>query len=351
MLRRLSKMSLLKSSSMFDAMFPVLSLGSIMGITPFKLMIKPGQSKMLLSIPYSILNILHLFIFFYCYIYVIVFETISFIYNNAPLFKYTEMSQIYIGFLTMTAIHVLKFFNRDNLANHFEFAETLREIFHNLGTKRIYTHLKLKLYIAVVLQFALCAFLLGLNIMGAARLRPHERFPVLVVVVWPTCVIAMAQFITSSFIYCTKTNLLTLNGEICKIQSKPHGIPAVPTTSIQLYPKTKISLPLQTMKHDVLEKLDLIWKAYVRICEMSNNLNDYFYWMILAILVLSFINTLFNVFYFLCILAYANKRFLHMYEIYCIRLAKCLVNAVNMYFLSVMCNVCETEVSFIIFFK
>lgn len=337
-------MCLLKSNSLFDAMFPVLSLSSIVGITPFDIVVKTGQSKTLLSIPLMIVNISCMIIYMYCTISIVLLANVGFIYHHAKIFIYTEVSQIYASLLTMTAIHILKFFNRDNFANHFEIAEKLREIFHNLGRRRIYTNLKLKFYIASTLQIAFCAFLLGLNLTGAANLQPDERFPVIVVMVWPSYTIAIAQIITSSFVHSTKINIQILNEEICKIQSIPR-IPTLSITSIQLYPKKRISLSLQTTNHEVIEKLDLIWKAYVNICKMSSNLNDYFCWLILAFLFLSFINTLFNVFYFLCILAYSTKLYAHLNIVYFIRATKCLVNAVNMFFLSVVVNTCETEAS------
>lgn len=335
--------SFLKSNSIFDAMSPVLSFGGILGITPFKIKINSSEPKTILSIPYSIINAVLLVFYYYSTISLLKLGEISFVLKNSQMFMYSEMFQIYSGSLIVALIHALKYYNRDSLAIYFEIAGQLHDFFPNLGNKRNYRRLKIKLYIASVLQFIFCICALGVTILAVQSLPDNEQLPALIGMFWPSFTTGMAQFTVSSFVYITFFNLRTLNEEFSELLPGPQLGTAI---SNIYYTEKKYSLHLQIRKQRIVfEKLELIWKAYESICKSTCKLDDYYSIIVLAIITLSFINCVFNTFFTFFVINYAHKS-IYVYEIFFLRLVKCLMSGKNIFILAILCNVCEKEASF-----
>lgn len=334
-----------KSSSTFDAMAPVIYLGGLLGMTPFTYKFSSVKPKIIISLPFSITSLTLLSIYFYYIIVFSNFSDISYLKYLPPVFKYSENTQIYCGFFAIVTIHIMKYWNRDYLAKHFEITEKLDEMFKDVGCERNNTLLKLKFFIASILEFIFCVSLFGLTYLAARKLPAKDQIPLLFVVFWPTFTISLAQFIISSFIITTWINLQTLNNAIRKSQLGLL-IPSVSDASNMLYNKETYGRKLKT--EIILQKLDFIWKCYDYICKNSSIVNDYFHLIKLAVITESFFNTLFNAFYLICVL-YAIPKSLFprsvMFQVYLQRVIRCLVNAVNLFFIAVVCNICENEAS------
>lgn len=338
--------SFFKANTILEAMSPVLSLEGFMGLTPFKISSNSGKPKTLFSISYTIINVLLLGFYFYCIILVFNLGEISFVLKRSAVFVYSEMFQFYLGFLAVALIHVLKYINKNYLAIHFEITERLSEILENLGLRLNHGRLKVNFFFASILQFIFCISLLGITILSAQSFQDRERLPVLIAMFWPSFTISMAQFMSTYFVYIMWLNLRMLNELISKVFIIPHLISSDTATSNKYYnSENKYSFDSSTSKqNNVLEKLDIIWKAYANICKNANILDDYFCLILLAVITPSFINTLFNLFYsYFAIFHAFNSNYLYKHII--LRVSKCLINAINMCMLAMICNVCEDKVT------
>lgn len=333
-----------KSNSIFVAMTPVIYLGGILGMTPFKYNFSSEKPKTLSSVPLLIISLFLLSVYFYCVTIVMNLPGHSFLGSIPRVFVYSELSYMICGFFTIVTIHVLKYWKRDFLANHFDIAEKLVEIFKILGCGRSYTSLKLKLFAATTLEFVFLVSLLVLTYKATQMLPEHERFPMIVVILWPSYTISLAQFMCSSFILITWTNLRTLNKAISEMQLYSTIASATGITNMYFINTTAFN----SKTAEYVRKLDLIWKSYAYICKNSSNLNDYFSLIILAVINLSFLNTLFNAFFAIFIYSvipylFPPRIFL---QIFILRIVRSLSNAVNLLFISVVCNICVKEASF-----
>lgn len=325
--------SLFKSNSVNDAISPVHFLGGIMGMNPFKLSVTSGKPKTVLSIPFCVFAGLMVSFYYYHLLASVFFKRIVSIPKYGKTFEFGELSQIYVGCLTVTLIHIMTYLKRDFFSVHFEFAEKIRKIFTNLRSQKNYSFLKLKFYIASIIQFGVCLFLIGVSYMVTATLPKVERLQSVVIILWPPYTVAMTQFTATSFMYITWLNMHTLNEEINKLLVLPQLISPVTGIPNKYFIKIR------------LEKLDLISKAYAHICTNSNNLESYFSLVLLAVITLSFINTVFNTFYVIHLIRTVIK--FTNFNIIIYRSTKCIMNAIHMSVLAIGCKICETEVIFI----
>lgn len=335
----------IKTISIVDLMSPVHSLESIMGMNPFKFTMISGKPETLFSIPFSILTIWLLSVYYYSVVQVV---QIGHLKRLGKMYMYSELGQIYVGFLTITLINILKYLKRNYFISYFEIAEKLSNSFMGLGNQKNYRSLSIKFFIASILQFVFCISLLLLSYVATRTLPVYDRLPAIITLWWPSCTIAMTQFIASSFFHITWLNLHMLNEEISKLLQMPPLIFPVTVNSNNLNGKIKQSLLLQRTKpKNLLEKLDLIWKAYSQICTNGNNLEKDFCFTLLLAVALSFMNTLFNAFYASRNISVIHK-FTQLYGILLLRLTKCLMNTIYMLLLATRCNDCEKEVSLLV---
>lgn len=317
-------------------------------MTPFKLTMSSGKAKILFSVHYSIISVLLISIYYCSFAIVIHYKQLYFLLNFGKTFKYTELSQIYLGLVTITVVHIMKYTHRDCLATHFEIAEQLCEIFDKLGSPVEYASLKIRFLFASSMQIVISAILLGISFMAAFKLSEEQFLPVVIVMVFPSYTIAFAQFMGTSLIYFTWTILQTLNEEVNKLLMMRSDNPPI-AESLNIYIRTKKSVFPQIKKCQFLLKLNLIWKAYALICKNRNNINAYFAWTILPIVALTFINILFNIFNSVFMISLLLKGRESLYYIYFFRSVKCVVNVTNMFLLIIVCNICEKEVGFSIY--
>lgn len=335
-----------KSNSILNAMTPVIYLGSVLGMIPFKFNCSSIKIQTLFRVLSLIISFLIVSVYFYCFIFIMNLPQYSYLGKLPQVFTYSEFSHMISGFFIAVAINILKYCKRDYLENHFEIAEKLEEIFKVLGCERSFTFLKFKFFIASILELVFLISFFALSYMATQELPKNERLPVTVLIVGPLYTISFVQFLSSSFIVITRINLHTLNKVISKVQldSKLSSSTDVPNNNI-LFTKMTYALNLKTINQ--IKILDYIWKSYTHICKNFSNLNDFFSLILLAVITLSFLKFLFNTFFAIYVYSTMPSLFPQsvVLLILFLNIVKCIANASNLFIISFVCNICEEEVS------
>lgn len=341
----------IQSNSILNSMSPVLLLGRLSGIVPFDFTVVSGITKIVLSLPFLYLNIFRLAAFGCFFITLVLHPNVGKVWKEtSQVYYYAELTQIYAGFVTTVLLAIFKFMNSYKIGLNFTLFDEIDKLFEGLGFKLDYALLKMKLCLAVILQtiyFGSCM----LTTIQAGRTSVTLERCLTIVVIFTSCVTTcMGQFICSSFIYIVWLISNSLNKEIIKITESIRGykIDADIKNNKRSFILEIIAKPGDC---DLRGKIDIVWKIYAKICDCSINLNKYLSMITFSLISLSYVNTLFNAYYVIYIIASGVQTYRFPYLLLFLRMLRCFVNGLNIFLFSYVCNFCEDEVIFLFFKK
>lgn len=333
-----------RSNSILNSMSPVLMLGRITGIVPFDFQVVSGITTSGLSLPYFYFNICRLIGFGCSFIALVLYPNVGKAWKEtSQVYYYAEFTQIYAGFVTTMLLVIFKFVNNYKIAINFTRFDEIDKLFEGLGFKIDYTLLKMKLFIAVILQTIYFGSCMLVVIEAGLVSVTLERYLTMGVIFTCSAATCMGQFICSSFIYIIWLNINSLNKQIIKIHESCHGNPKDSNNTTN---KRSVELECiaQAGDFDFRRKIDLIWKLYANICNCSINMDEYLSVITFALIASSFLNTLFNAYYVVYIIATGVQEYRFPYVLLFLRMLRCFVNGVNIFLFAYVCNFCEDEV-------
>lgn len=335
-----------KTISLVDVVLPVLVLGRVSGITPFDFHISSGKSKTILIYRYNVLNIISIVAFFISSI-IVTIQDMSWMVEDYPkIFLYSEIIQDVFGGVWFSVLMITRYLKRDKLANYFQFLYDSEKFLEEIGCEINYLALKRNISIAVILQliegFCLIGFIAYLN----PILNGIGETPYFFIKYIPISEIKLTQFIFTLLVYLIYKAFNVLNQVIPKI--KLINVIPVKNTILHLLSDLK-QINVKQKEIIILEKLELFCKVYVKLCDCSFMLGEYFSLAIFAILAGSSMGVLFNAFYIMTSVADTMQGVPMNWDNLTISLTESLLNSVNIISVIYVCNRCEQEVSYYYF--
>lgn len=340
-----------QSNSILNSVSPILMLGRLTGMVPFEYQVVSGITTSVISLPWFCFNMFRLAGFSYSFLALILHPNVGKVWKEtSQVYYYAELTQIYAGFLTTVFLVVFKFVKSYKIATNFTLLDEMDKLFEGLGFKIDYTLLKMKMFIAVIVQMIYFASCILVTIQAGRVSITLERCLTLGVIFTSSVTTCMGQFICSSLIYLVWLRINSLNKEIIKIKVSFRSNQKDADVE-----NNKISVRLECIAKpgdsNFRGKIDIIWKVYAKICNCSHNLNDYLSIITFTLITLSFINTMFNAYYVIYIIATGVQTYRFPYLLLFLRMVRCFVNGLNIFWFAYICNFCEDEVIFSTFKK
>lgn len=327
---------------MMDAMSPILKSGRVTSIIPFSFHIDPGKSKAFINFKYSLFSIIMLIAYITCLIYVIVTGwSLSIESSNFnQIYVYSEYSQLSIGAITLGCIILFRYAKRHKLAVYLENVLDVNKMLVNeLGYERNYVTTKRNILFAVLIQQAQCLSCMAFITYMSPVITQTSDIPIFLIKYIPLYNLSLTQFICSLFIYVIWKDLHALNKEITKMYLKQ---------DVLLDADQSFALSNDwTNKKDLsknltaLEKLDLMWKIYAKICDSSFVLNEYISWTTYYILAGSFISILFETYKLMRIVFQIIKGEEIDEDLLSMTVVEFFLNFTNVVIVIKVCNQCE----------
>lgn len=335
-----------KSKNVVEAMNPAVNICRTFAALPFNFKVEKGKSKSEISIKRVLFSAFMHIAYLICVIIVIVYNQTNLDTTHALVFHvFAEKLQIYVGFALMAILVIDAFSNKDNLAKAFQKLIEVDEIFESLGRHRIYFMMKFKIFIAVLCFYSFNfvssmwdAYLkTGLNLFSWS-------YPLMAAIYGPTFNVINYLSFFATFIFMIAIDLSILNEEIIKLTYIEDSV-------ILNFIKTKDSMniwkhkPARPRKVEVLEKLLLIWKGYIKISDCCFLINQYFARKILVIIAHSFIGGLFNMFFVMTSMSRWLNDHLEERDFLVFSATRFIIHSVNMFVMVSLCSYCQDLVS------
>lgn len=338
----------MQNGSTFYAFLPLLYVGHVIGIAPFKFKIVPMKSKTFLYTPTFIVAIFNLSLYICTLSYTIISGDLrKMIMEGTPkIYLFVEELAVYAGLAIVISLLFFRFRKMDNLAATFEYFNEIEIFFKRLDCAIDYKKLRRRFTITVLMQILIYVSYLTLTWIVGGGFYTFKRLPSTFVNFTPSYQIALGRFVCASFIHLIWLNLFQLNTAIRKLVHMT--ISLRPSDNIkdfkQVFTLRRFSKKLNNQ--DFLQKLDLILRAYAKICDCSIILNSYYSGMNLSVIFLSFLFTLFNSFSAMILLiGNFSKGFNYPLSHIVLHLIKSIGNVINLFVLINICNMCEREVT------
>lgn len=336
----------MQNGSTFYAFSSIHNVGNILGIAPFKLKVAPKKSKTVLNYFSFSLSVFYTIVYIFSLAYIIITDEILKTYGNGVpgKFSYVEVANIYAGGVTVATLIYFRFTRYINLAISFEYFNEIEELFKVLGCAINYQKLKSKLTRTITSQTV--GYLCYLTFIAYYDVDDLPAdLPLLYVTSIPSYQIAVGRFICSRYIYIIWLTLCKLNKAIRNILTKQ-----VSRETDNFKADEHIFYFGGTSKKatngEVLQELDLIWKAYAIICDSSFVLDEYYSGAIFSIIFMSFINTLFGTFQLLYMFIAMWKGYGGIqYQNIVVRFVRIIGNSFNLFSIIDICTSCEKEVT------
>lgn len=330
----------------FFSFSPVIFLGNITAIAPFEYKIFPKKSKTILHIPTFILAIFNLCFYVLSFTYTVISDDYSnFIGKGIPnIYLYVELASVYAGCVTVSALTFFRFRNVDNLAIVFQYLNEIEKLFKNLDCAIDYKGLRRRFRIVVLSQTLIYVSYLSLASFVRGGFSSYERLPSIYVNFTASYHMATSRFMCASFVMLVRIFFHQLNIAVQKIFEVTNSRQPADDVMNNKHVYSKRFSNKLTDK-DMLQKLDLIVKAYGKICDCSLLLDEYFSGINLSVMFLSFLITLFNTFSIMILFIgiFTTGLCISASQV-CLHFMRCFGNISNLYILINMCNMCEREV-------
>lgn len=343
----------LSASDYEDTITPLIFVGRVTMIAPFYIKKNMKRIKLKVSIPFALLSLL-LLILYAVSVGFVTFsgETLGGRYFVSPFLKMCNQLRIVLSYSLMTIL-VIKNFMKKNIYE--TIANSLKEIdsmMRLLGISKNFNKIRLN-HIILVFTFESIHCLYVLTSLGTSlSLTRVYSIGMLYVLHYPPFSTTGTLIIFAALINILRTNLLILHKELLKVCQKQSFIKSekplfvlterILQTTVLTYSNEKVR------KDNLIAKLRIIFKVYDKICYCAENINEFFTWNMLAILSLSFIAILFNMFYLLntLILIWNNGSVQDeiAFLFYCT--FQCLSNLLVILIIVLSCFKCDVKVGF-----
>lgn len=339
--------SLLKwfaSKSIKNALSPVIILASVLTVTPFKFKVQKGQSKTSFSIPYVIWFLLAKAVYFASFIVTVIYNPTNLSPNiNMSILGVAEKFQIYTGFFSLVYLMVSAVINKDDLAKMFEIQDDVYKLFKSLERKPLYYQLKFKLFLLTLAYFSMYTTFSTLDVLFKSSSSGWAFYTMTSTLYSPVVQETATLVVFTAFVYVITLNLALLNEEMMKISFNQE-------TTLNNLDNTKGSVDmwkmtnLQARDALLLEKLNLLWNIYIKICDCSFVICRYFSGKILAILTMSFLSVLLNFFFLLSSMFKLLNSDLIEGRVFLFAIIQFIFNSMNIIVIIYVCNLCEQRV-------
>lgn len=338
--------NIFKCKNVVEAMNPAVNMCRILPVLPFKYKIEKGKSKSEISFIHLFVSICMYITYLMCVVIVIAYNQTNLDRTHALVFHvFAEKLQIYVGVVLMLVLIVDAFANKDNLAKAFQKLIEVDEIFESLGRHRIYFMLKFKIFMAVLCFYFLntvssiwdAYYKTGLNLFSWS-------YTLIAAIYGPTFNVTnlLSFFSTIIFMFCV--DLSILNEEITKLSYIEDSVMLnfIKTKDSKNIWDRKLARPRNGV---VLEKLQLIWKGYIKISDSCFLINQYFARKILVIIMHTFIGGLFNMFFVMTSMSRWLNDQLDEWDFLMFSATRFIIHSVNMCVIVSTCSYCQDLVS------
>lgn len=325
-----------KSTSVYEAISPLIGFGRLTNITPFNYHIESRKPKTVLLKKKILLNLMFLSFYLVC-VYCVMMEGMFFSNpenNITKVFAFSEKAEFYLGFFVIHCIIVNRFRKIDNWAINIKYLLSIDILFEKLGLWRDYKRLKKDILLSVMFQLVYCMIYVAFTIYTMIPyFNEVKNFALAFAKYGTTFHILATRFIISSYTHLVFFNLRSLNEEISKIKNMKVN-----------FVKDSNNGKILTRNCFIIKKLDLIFKIFSEICESNCVLNDSYSITMFAIISWSFFSTLLYSFYvMMSLIKLYDGNEMH-WQMLLLALVQCLVNGFNFFWMIEACDKCENEV-------